>query len=265
MVSRHYDGAVLIAPESESNYLSAYRAAFPDEQFLSLTYEEVCSLFEFKVAAGVKERFASLGFDPRDLDYLRKMVGGPYKNGRLIEFEPLVSAFLAEGLFAHKVDPANIFCGKTIIIRGYHEGKSIAEALQDLPNISLNWDLGQPRFGEEKKRDLQGDFTSCCAYLSSVLQEIGAGDVFLRYDGDEALPAELEALPRLKGPFAPSEAKVLYLEVPSQEEAEDRLPPEALAELHLAPKNVREERRQYNEGRFLSHPSLYARAFALKG
>ncbi|MBE6127505.1 MAG: hypothetical protein E7182_05975 [Erysipelotrichaceae bacterium] len=265
MVSRHYDGAVLIAPESESNYLSAYRAAFPEERFLSFSYEEVCSLFEFKVAAGAKERLASLGFDPRDLDYLRKMVGGPYKNERLIEFEPLVSAFLAEGLFVHKEDPANIFCGKTIIIRGYHEGKSIAEALQDLPNISLNWDLGQPRFGEEKKRDLQGDFASCCAYLSSVLKEIGAGDAYLRYDGDMALPSDLAALPRLKGPFAPSDAKVLYLEIPAEEESEDRLPPEALAELHLAPKNVREERRVYNEGRFLSHPSLYARAFAIKG
>lgn len=266
MVSRHYDGAVLIAPESESKYIEEYRKAFPEEQFLCFTYEEVCSLFDFAYGKAAEDYLKSEGVFFRYLPYLKKMTGGPYKHESLKSLEPLVQRLVDKGLFIRKEDPTSIFCGKTIIIRGYYSGKMIAEALQDLPNISLNWDIGMPVFGEEKNRDLRGDFAVCADFLLAKYQEICGenGDVYLRYEGQRKLPLSLAALPRLHGPFVPPGSETLYLEEEREDSLpDDLLPDAALAELHLVTATTLKQRRAFDEDHFLRHPGLCARAFAL--
>ena len=38
-------------------------------------------------------------------------------------------------------DPYAFFKGRNIVIRGYSDGRRIANAIEPLPNISLSWDI----------------------------------------------------------------------------------------------------------------------------
>ena len=239
--SRHYDGAVLIAPDCEEEYIREYRFDHPDERFVTFSYESLCELFEFDVIESkVEARHRIL------LPYLKRMTGSEYKSKSIQGYLPLVRRYLEEGTFHKKDDPARIFCGKPIIIRGYYAGKMIAEALQDLPNIALNWDLGRTRQKEEP----------CPTYSVHLLEEaLGLirqipGITHVRYD-DGDLPAGLPYR-QIRGPFAPTMGKVAYIATrmtPMEEEAP--FSDEALAELHLVGQEEARRRREFDERCFL--------------
>ena len=258
MRSHHYDGTVLFAPKSEEAYFDAYKDTFPEERFLWYTYEELAELFCFDVSSDTKEELVRRRVDPSLLPYLRRMTSPHYKSEELQRFLPLVHDLIQSGHFQIKRDPAEIFCGKVLIIRGYHSGKMLAEVLQDLPNISLNWDFPRPAFKEAPLPAVEvGDYAEAIPFLKSFL---GVNNVCLRYEGKEELPEAFRHLMRFKGPFIPYGMKAIYLEeeIP-QESAPSPFSKTALAELHLPSEEEKIARRLYDEQFFLTDPNLCAR------
>ena len=265
MISHHYHGAVLIAPECEKRFFLDYRRAFPEEVFDVFTLEQTRGFFEFDV----------VGEPPVDktlLPYLRKMTAPSYKSPALQVLMPQVKQLENDGFLRRKKDPRDIFCGRTIIIRGYYSGKPIAEALQDLPNISLNWDIRRPGSNEEpisgiECADERQAFTQAVSAISYWRQSgVPFEDIYLRYEGEGPLPPGLSEVRRIHGPYAPSEGKVVYIETPPSEEAET--PPFddlALAELHMVGPSVAKARAEEDERAFLRHANLRARFVVKKG
>ena len=248
--SRHYQDAVVIAPRCEDDYFALYRQEHPEESFRHYTYEEVVALFEFDVdESKVPQNYASL------LPYLKKMVGRGYKSLALEKYLPLVNDFIRDGVFHKKEDPADIFCGKSIIIRGYYSGKMIAEALQGLPNISLNWDLGRARLGLEEAPKLEA------LSLTEALEAIAEDERirYVRYDGED-LAFPRPGLKQIRGPYLPSLGPVAYIERPVDSTVgEDPFDDAALAELHLVNQSEKKRRRLADEENFLRGESLLLR------
>ncbi|MCR5349104.1 MAG: hypothetical protein K6E59_05840 [Bacilli bacterium] len=263
MNSHHYGGTVVIAPYNEESYLRAYREAFPEERFRSLTLEEVVGCFGFDV-------LGELDVEERLIRYVRQMTAPSYKSPELTPYLPLVQKWEKEGKLRRKEDPKSIFCGKTILIRGYYSGKPIAEALQDLPNISLNWDLGRPVLKEEELprqecRDIYEALHKAEYEMFELFyQGFSPDNVYL--NSDVNLPRDysgkLGRLKRIWGPFVPSDGVAIRLETDhSFSWWKDPFSEKALAELHMVSAETLKKREEEDERCFLRHPNLRARFY----
>jgi|GEM_PF-1936670 len=260
--SRHYDNAVLIAPLCEEEYFAAYKETFPGEHFDVFSYEEICACFEYECDDRAEKLLKQWCAPEGVLPYLKRMKEEHYKDDRINILLPYVRWLKKEGVFQNKVDPATIFCGKTLIIRGYYSGTMIAEALQDLPNISLNWDVGRAPLNEEEHPvDFKGDFASAVKTVRTFLESLPSrDDIVLRYEGNALLPEELKELPLLHGPFVPTGKKVIYIEEQNEADVgEDILPSSCLAELRLPDQARRKARIMENQKCFLRHSALLLR------
>lgn len=140
LFSHHYQGAILIAPKSESAYFDAYRKAFPEEVFDVCTIEEVRERF-LLLDNGLIDPFAYL---------LRNLYLPKYSSLILKPFLTMRDRAINAGKLLQNPSALPFFKGRPIIVRGYRNGKEIAELLQDLPNINVSWDYGFPLDGEEK-------------------------------------------------------------------------------------------------------------------
>ena len=264
--SHHYGGAVIFAPKSEEAYFEHYRKAFPSEDFRVYTIEETQELFAYDLVGDAVGYLESKGYYSREasnlVEYLRFMTGRQYKNAWLKEHMPLVEELLEKGYFQKKSDPAEIFCNKVLFIRGYNSGKRIAEILQDLPNISVNWDTGRATFKDEEiMRHEYPTFEKCLDAIRHYVKKHGK-NAYLRYEGIKPLPDDILELKRLEGPFIPTGAKVIYLETPSRPLRQvDFLSDKALKELHLASVSELEALRRNDEDFFLRNEGVVLRVF----
>ena len=265
--SRHYDDAVIIAPRCEDGYFAAYRGRYPEERFVHFTYEEVVELFSFSVQGDVLGFLEGQGYDRERanalLSCLRRMELDAYVSPELNALVPVVKSLQKEGYFQKRRDPALVFCGKKIVIRRYHSGVMIAEALQELPNINLNWDLDRVDYRDAPLERIEApSFAEAVRLLEVEARKLEAEGtkLYLRYEGDKDVGL-LGSLPRIHGPYCPSDGGVLYLETDPGDFDEDPLPPKALAELHVPCKAERIKRRDYDESRFALLSRLYARVY----
>lgn len=267
---RHYGGAVLIAPHTEDEYFSDYRKAYPQEQFDVVDYDELLRYFSYGYSLEEVVNFlSSFGYEEgeaKDLPpYLCRMTKDKYKSPELEKLLPIKEKLVSQGIFQKQGDSAAFFCNKTLIIRGYYSGLSISEALQDLPNISLNWDLGRPQLNAKEAPRLE------CSSVKGALQKaasrvtelVGNGvkkeDIYFRSD----IPcAQLPGVKSLEGPFAPNGSHVIYLEASNPIVIpKDKFPPLALAELHLVTSQTAKKRQEADQHCFLCHPSLDTRLY----
>ena len=261
--SHHYDGSVLIAPKCEARFFDAYRKEHPEERFKTLSYEEVCECFRFDLAAPWPE---SVPLDLRP--YLLCMTANHYKSEPLQKLLPLAKQLESDGVLRRKSDPSRLFCGKPIIIRGYYGGTAISEALQDLPNISLNWDIRRNRLNEaeapRQKCVTLGDAFLHAEFEIERLMRHGVDpkDIYLRYDGLLPETSPLNEAQIFHGPYVPSGAVVVYIESPKEEIVPDLLDPASLAELHLPTRETKARREKEDESCFNRYSLLRARFYA---
>lgn len=261
---------MLIAPKTEARYFAQYQEDYPQEVFDVVDYEEAARFFSY---AYEKEKALLVlreeGMDePRAkmlLPYLSRMTKNKYKSQELIDLLPLKERLVSEDIFQMHGDSAAFFCGKPIIIRGYYSGIPISEALQDLPNISLNWDLGRPSLNKiELPRQRCANLEEAVALAEDCVtnllsQGVLKEDIYFRSD----IPGvELPGIQILEGPYIPNDAKVIYLETDKKKEIHsDIFSSFALAELHLATSSVCSSRIDADQHCFLSHPSLVTRLY----
>lgn len=267
IASHHFDGALIIAPKSEGRYINQYRFDHPDERFDVMSYEDIVDSLSYR--CDEKEAIDYLiksGFkcDKAEayLPLLRRMVHPCYKAAELKELLPLRDELVERGYFQIQRDPAEIFCNRNLIIRGYYSGTPIAEALQDLPNISLSWDLGRPVLGSSP---IEGQAMSSWAEVKAFVlaeKEQGRGPDDLYVYANFGLPESL-GIPLLDGPYAPNEGRVIVLEASPKRllDEEDLLPAEALAEIHVPTRAVARKRAEEDYKFFLRHPNVIARLY----
>lgn len=263
LYSHHYDGTILFAPKVEEPYFASYRKVFANERFDVYTYEDVLELFTFPCSNEAGDYLESIGVNRDLLPYLRRITAQSYKSAELQRYLPLVQELRSRGLFQKEADSAAIFCGRVLTIRGYYSGKMFAEALQDLPNISLNWDFGRPVLNEKELPQIQVQgLEEAMKVLLAKLDGLKGESVYLRYEGNKVLTEPLAKLPRIQGSFIPYGAKVLYLETDAPKEMGVRpFSKQALAELHVPTLEEEASRRLHDEQCFLRHPSLCARVY----
>ena len=253
MNSHHYDGTVIFVPSSETEYFSTYSKTFPDERFLLYSYEETEACFQFDYGPDALDYLRTKGLESY-LPYVVSMTGNSYRNEELQRLKPIVDEMLGEGMLRRKQDPREIFCGKVLIIRGYYSGQRLSEILQDLPNISVNWDFGRALLREEP---VEVTPVSSMEEILNYLENLPKSGLFLRYEGKRELPSELSALPRLTGPYVPKDASVIYIDegyVPTY--PPQLLSDSSMAELHLETNAQKESRRLADEAYFLRASGL---------
>ena len=267
---RHYGGAVLIAPHTEDDYFFDYRKTYPQERFDVVDYDELLRYFSYGYSLEeAVECLSSFGYEGKVvkdlLPYLCRMTKDKYKNPELEKLLPIKEKLVSQGVFQKQGDSAAFFCNKTLIIRGYYSGLSISEALQDLPNISLNWDLGRPELNAKEAPRLE------CSSVKEALQKadsrvtelvsngVKKENIYFRTD----IPcAQLPGVKSLEGPFVPNGSHVIYLETSSNiVVSEDKFSPLALAELHLVTSKTAKKRQEADQHCFLCHPSLDTRLY----
>lgn len=267
---RYYGGNVLIAPKSENQYFKRYRSQYPEEDFSLVDYDEVLRFFSYQYDEDKAVAcLALLGLSETKakelLPYLCRMLKDHYKHEELQVLLHLKEALVREGIFQIHGDSAAFFCNKSIIIRGYYSGLPISEALQDLPNISLNWDLGRPELKDEEIARVECSNVEEAVYkardsVDAMLEEgVLPSDIYFHSD----LPnVTLPGIQTLTEPYAPTGGKVIYLETKKEDAVEkDLFSPMALAELHLVPSATKAKRKEEDEKRFLRHPSLVTRLY----
>ena len=267
--SHYYDGTILFAPKSEESYFSAYRARFPLERFTVYSLEELCDLFRYQVEGDAEGLLTNKGYSKEEaatlVPLLRHMTKKSYKSTSLQKLLPLRDELLQGGYFQIKGDPARIFQGKTMIIRGYYSGQYISETIQDLPNICLNWDLERPML-----RACLAPVVNASNHEEAmqILQQkahdlIAAGErVALRYEKGAPLPEPLCNIETFQGPYPPYGYKILSLETEKERFfAPDAFDAFAMAELHLPSLAQRLQREAYDEDCFARHPHLCARVY----
>ena len=256
---RRYDGCVLIAPKACAGYFASYRKTYPEQKFGVYSLEEVEASFRFDVRPDALDWLMKKepNFDAKLLlSILSCMRESSYRDPSLLALIPLRDAMLEEGLLIRKeVEPAAIFCGKPLIARGYYSGIRLSYALQDLPNISLNWDLGQPIFRDEELplQAVSMDEVYALIKEEARRREVAMNDIVLISDGAVNLPG----VQTLSEPFIPEGRYGVYLR---QEHGlllpEDILPARAYQELRLPTSSMLKKWRDYDVSRLLKHPNL---------
>ncbi len=205
--SHHYDDAVLIAPKSQDAYFRHYRLDHPEERFDLMDLASLEEMFQYALDPKADDFLASCGVGAGELEttklVIRRLRYAPRIEGLAPYFE-LKEKLEKNGLLRVKHDPFAYFKSKNIIVRGYPDGRAISEAMQDLPNICVNFDFGQerPREGEAPTMSMKEAVASLSRF---------DGPVYLLAEKGVALPRVLSDLPRLNEPFPPSEGSFLAL------------------------------------------------------
>lgn len=143
--SHHYDGAVLIAPKAQEAYFARYRQDHPEECFDVLDLDALSACFQYELGDGYCECLLSYGVREEELPLARLVLPRlryALRIDSLQKYFDWKDILEKEGYLRISCDPFAFFKGRSIIVRGYYDGKGIAEALQDLPNICVNYDYG---------------------------------------------------------------------------------------------------------------------------
>ena len=244
--SHHYDGAVLIAPKAQDAYFRRYKEDHPEERFDVLDLEALSACFQYQLAPGYEKCLQMHGAGEAELD-LAKVVIPRLRYAmkakslqRYFEYRDILEK---EGYLRTSCDPFAFFKGRSIIVRGYYDGKGIAEALQDLPNICVNYDYGLDALNASFPEPLT---------IEEAMKRIGAAEapVYAIAFGVE-IPKEASHLPRLEGPYAPSEGSFIVFGDPFSAPVEvPDLPEEALKALRI-PTMAEALRRKEVEAKYL--------------
>lgn len=203
--SHHYEDAILIAPKAQQAYFEAYRKAHPEEVFDVLDIAAVEALFQYEVAPEASRILQEHGLKETEVQnaiVIIKRLRYAEKNEVLEPYFLLRDVLERAGVLQVNADPFAYFKGRKIIVRGYYDGKAIAEALQDLPNICVNYD-----FGSDILRDETLPPVSLAEALSLVAE--AKKPVYVSAAKGATLPESLCDLPRLEEPYAPSEGSFL--------------------------------------------------------
>lgn len=228
--SHHYDGAVLIAPKAQDAYFHRYRIAHPEESFDVLDLGRLERMFQYELSQGADDLLLALGVNPVDLELTKTVVKRLRYAPRIQGLVPYFSLRdeLEKSRFLRIIhDPFTYFKGKMIIVRGYSDGRAISEAMQDLPNICVNFDFGQERPRLEPAGQVPaGDL---------LISEDAEKPIYLLAPEKAAVPERLQGLTRLAEPYAPSVGSffVLSSSDPYFEPMRYPLPDEILKALRL--------------------------------
>ena len=203
--SHHYDGAILIAPNAQEAYFRRYRKDHPEENFDVLDLRQLEAMFFYDLSSTAQEILASAGYEEEEIPFLLEAV----KRVRYLNDSPALSRYFAcrdllekSGALQVLHDPFSFFKGRKIIVRGYYDGKAIAEAMQELPNICVNFDFGMDLLKEDAPTPVT------YGEALPLIRETDGPLYVIAKDG-AVLPKEIADLPRLYEPFAPSEGRFL--------------------------------------------------------
>ena len=205
--THHYDGAILIAPKTQDAYFRHYREDHPDESFDVLDLPALEAMFQFDLDPKADKALLSYDVANEDLEVAKTVIRRLRYAPRIDVLSPyfeLKDKLEKNGLLRVLSDPFAYFKGKMIIVRGYADGRAISEAMQDLPNICVNFDFGQERPREEETK------TVSIGEAVALIKQAEA-PVFLLAPTGEKIPEPLLDLPRLDIPYAPSEGFFLVL------------------------------------------------------
>ncbi len=203
--SHHYEGAVLIAPKAQDAYFRRYRDAHPEETFDLIDLESLEEMFWYSLAKGSDEVLLELGVKKEGLEMTKAII-------RRLRYAPHIDVLKPylllrdelekKGLLQVLNDPFIYFKDRWIIIRGYFDGRAISEAMQDLPNICVNFD-----FGQEPPLEIDPVGVSLQTALARV--QSASGPIYLYAPDGMPIPDELKGLPRLEEPHAPVEGRFI--------------------------------------------------------
>ncbi len=252
--SHHYDGAILIAPKAQEGYFARYRKDHPDESFDVLTLGELEAMFQYELDSKADDTLLSFGVDEQDIKLAKTII-------RRLRYAPRIDALSSylemkdelekKGLLRIKSDPFAYFKGKMIIVRGYADGRAISEAMQDLPNICVNFD-----FGQERPR-VDAPKTASLDEAEGLIQEAPKPTYLL---AGSSIPNRLLNLPRLTEPYAPSEGSIVAVSSaqPYFVAKAMPLPEEILKALRLPSEKEAERRLEVEMASLLACPRLLA-------
>lgn len=141
---RLFEHSLIISPSCRKEYFLRYRNQYPEDDIVLMSVEELEDLFHYhhdlravryliKKGKGYKEAKDIL----KCLEYID--LKKAYQSKRLKEFQHLAGEMVAMGLLYKDEYALKLFKGRDIIIDGYPEGKRISYALDNVPNISMNW------------------------------------------------------------------------------------------------------------------------------
>ena len=203
--SHHYDGAVLIAPKAQEGYFKRYRSDHPDESFDVLDLQELEEMFQYELLPGAEEVLKSVGdLDLETAKVIIKRLRFAPRIKALESYFVLMNDLENKGFLRVKHDPFAYFKGRMIIVRGYADGRAISEAMQDLPNICVNFDFGQERPRLEPARTVSMED-------AIGLLENTPRPAYLLVPAGSTIPNALMSLPRLEKPYAPAEGSFFAL------------------------------------------------------
>lgn len=268
MNSHHYDNALIIAPEEEGEYFVRYRKAFPEERFDVRSLEEIEEMFCLSLTkegqAEIQSLFPGEIAAKRVSFLIKRLKKHDYVSPQIQALLPLRDELRSKGFLVEKEDSSSFFAKRPLIIRGYYEGKAIADALQELPNISLSWDYGRPI---PRLAPLEPCFASNMEEATQLLLD-AKRDLnslpTLYAPGAIDLPDALKSLPHGSSPFLVPEQTVLVLQkegVPLFQELDLQLEDEAMAELGLPNLAERQRRAAYQEKQFFCQPQVLCRIY----
>ena len=203
--SHHYEDAILIAPKAQQAYFEAYRKAHPEETFDVLDIAAVEALFQYEATSEATRILQELGVKEAEVQNVLtiiKRLRYAEKNEVLRPYFLLRDGLEQAGVLRVNADPFIYFKGRKIIVRGYYDGKAIAEALQDLPNICVNYDFGLDILREEVLPS-----TPLSEALSLVIET--RKPIYVFAPKGVTLPEPLSDFPRLEEPYAPSDGSFL--------------------------------------------------------
>ncbi len=244
--SHHYDGAVLIAPKAQKAYFARYRQDHPEECFDVLDLDALSACFQYELGDGYCECLLSYGVREEELPFARLVLPRLRYAPRIDSLQKYFDwkdILEKEGYLRISCDPFAFFKGRSIIVRGYYDGKGIAEALQDLPNICVNYDYGLDPLNDSFPEPVS---------LAEATKQIEASEppVSVIVFGDE-IPPSLRHLPRLEGSYAPSEGSFIVVGDPFLASADVPYLDEAALKALRIPNEAEALRRKEVEAKYL--------------
>lgn len=167
---RLLEHAIVVTPQCRKPLFLAYRQAYPEDDITLLTVEELENLFLYHYDDRAIRYLIERGKGYKEAKDILKAIayiklGKHYQKPRLIELQKL-AAELVELEYLYKDEYAKrMFLGKNIVLDGYQMGKRISYALDDVPNICMNW---LPQKAIEKKYPRIAEFSNIYGELHYI-------------------------------------------------------------------------------------------------